>query len=228
MEIIIDSGSKPLKFSLLYFGSRFAKWFCNMKLKAATLAFFIASAMSTQALQYEIGTGSTVEANSTDPGLVVGTSLSSTLSGTTFNLNDGGSTTFNFFKIWADEGSVNSDDLTQLPITATLDFLTPTIGAVVEGVTFGATVIWGMGDHGVLKWDAPVTVAVADRTFEVALNDVIFSKGLFDLSNDSSWVKATVTQISSSAAASVPDGGATMLLLGVGIAALGVFRRVQK
>lgn len=179
-------------------------------------------------LQYQIGGGSSVTANNADPGLVIGTELSSDLSGTSFNLNDGQSAQFNFFKIWSVESAVNPvDDYAPKPITATLDFTTPSIDAVIHGVTFGATINW-FYDKGVLTWDAPELITVADRTFSVSLSNVEFSKGGgfdFDLGSSKQWVTATVKQVSSGTVlASVPDGGSTVILLGSAVAALGMFR----
>jgi hypothetical protein len=200
-----------------------------MKTKIAILAALLITAVNTQALQYQIGNNSSVVATTEDPGLVIGTSLSSTLAGTAFNLNDGGSTTFNFFQIWATESAVNPvDDLDPKPITATLDFVTPNIDAVIQGVTFGATINL-LYDKAVLTWDAPALISVSDRQFSVALSNVEFSKGSFldfDLGKSKSWVKATVTQISSGVtASSVPDGGSTAMLLGATLFALGFVRR---
>src|SRR5688500_17500821 len=87
-------------------------------------------------LDYELGTGSFVTANS-GSGLQIQTSLFSGLADQAFTLNDGASYTFNFFKIWTDESTVDSDDTVMKPITATLDFDVPDLDAKVQGITIG-------------------------------------------------------------------------------------------
>lgn len=195
-------------------------------------AALVATTVATQAisLNYQVGGGSTVVANATDPGLVLGTHVPSSLSSIAFTLDDGQSTTFNFFKIWADENSVGSDDEASKNITATLDFSVPDVDAAVYGLTFGAQLNI-VQDAAYLTWNAPAVVTLADRVFEVELSDLEFAKGHifdWDLTDKKSWVTATVTQISSSTGEvpnSVPDGGATLVMLALGIAGLSCVRR---
>ncbi len=175
---------------------------------------------------YEIGTGSFVSANSTDPGLTIQTSIDAGVSGRTFALDDGQFTTFSFFSIWTTESTVNAgEDTVPMSISATLDFTDPSTGATVKGVTFGGFALFGLSQYGSVTWNGPVTVDIpGDRSFMVSLNDAKFNKGLFGLSGDQrsgATISATVTQVSSS----VPDGASTAGLLGLAFLGLGALRR---
>jgi hypothetical protein len=194
-------------------------------MKIFTTAALLATALVCNAipLNYEIGSGSTVSANSADPGLKIKTQLSSTLTGTSFTLNDGESTTFQFFKIWADEGSVESDDLAQKQITASIDFSSPSVDANFTGLTFGANINL-LYDKATVTWDAPALITLSDRTFSITLSNLEFSKGSlldFDLGDSRKWVTATLTQVSSS----VPDGGSTAVILGLSLCGMSMLRR---
>lgn len=172
---------------------------------------------------YEVGSGSFVSANTTDPGLVIGTAVDGSLSGKSFNLNDGQSSTFSFFQIWTPETYSNAgEDTVPKNISATLDFTDPTTGVTVKGVTFGGSfMIW---QYGSVTWNGPVVVNVpGDRSFLVSLNDATFDKGLFGLKGSQgcgATIKATVKQISS-----VPDGASTASLLGLALLGLGALRQ---
>lgn len=173
---------------------------------------------------YQIS-GGTVTGNLSDPGLVINTSLSPGLAGTSFTLNDGGSSTFNFFDVWTNESFVNPDDLIAMSISATLYFSDPVTGVTVDGLTFGGSVLFGLAQFGQVQWNGPTTVTLGDRVFSVALSDQIFNFGLFGLSEGEGYgatISATVTQLSSN---TVPDTGSTAALFGVGLVALGLFSR---
>ena len=178
---------------------------------------------------YEIAGGS-INGNFADPGLVIHTSLSGGLAGTSFTLNDGGSSTFNFFNIWTDETTVNSDDLVAYNISATVNFSDPFTGATVNGVTFGGSILFGLSQWGQIQWSGPTTITLGDRVFSLSLSNEIFNPGIFGLSDGQGCgaiIEATVTQISSinnPSGPSVPDQGNTVLLLGAASALL-VFSR---
>lgn len=180
---------------------------------------------------YEIAGGS-INGNFADPGLVIHTSLSGGLTGTSFTLNDGGSSTFNFFSIWTDETTVNSDDLVAHAISATLNFSDPLTGATVNGVTFGGSILFGLSQWGQIQWNGPTTITLGDRVFSLSLSNEIFNPGIFGLSDGQgcgATIEATVRQISSSlsnpSGSSVPEQGNTILLLGAAAGALIVFSR---
>ena len=197
----------------------------------ALLLGVLAPAALAVSKYYEISGGS-VNGNFADPGLVINTSLAPGLSGTSFILNDGGSSSFNFFNVWTNETTVNSDDLVAMNISATLNFSDPLTGATVNGVTFGGSVIFGLAQWGQIQWNGPTTITLGDREFSLALSNEVFNPGVFGLSGGQgcgAMVKATVTQILSSGASttgtSVPDNGSTAMLLGVAVTGLLISRK---
>jgi hypothetical protein len=180
---------------------------------------------------YEIA-GGNINGHINDPGLVINTSLAGGLSGTSFTLNDGGSSTFNFFNIWTNETTINSDDLISYSITATLNFSDPLTGATVNGVTFGGSVLFGLSQWGQVQWAGPTTITLGDRVFSLSLSNEMFNIGLFGLNEGQAcgaMVEATVTQISSTVTnptgSPVPEHGNTGLLLGAAVAGFAVFSR---
>lgn len=169
---------------------------------------------------YEVS-GGAISGNFNDPGLVINTSWAPGLSGTSFTLDNGNSSTFNFFSIWTNETTVNADDLVSKAISVTLQFSDPMTGATVNGVTFGGSILFGIAQWGQIQWNGPTTITLGDRVFSVALSDEMFNVGLFGLSEGpgcGATVRATITQISS--AMGVPDQGNTAMLLGVALAGL--------
>jgi hypothetical protein len=179
---------------------------------------------------YEISGGS-INGNYSDPGLVINTSLAPGLAGTSFTIDDGASSTFNFFSIWTNETTVNADDTVSKSISATLNFSDPLTGATVNGVTFGGSIFFGLAQWGQIQWNGPATITLGDRIFSMSLSDEIFNPGLFGLGNGASCgaiIRATITQISSAAkpsGAPVPEQGNTALLLGGALTGLVLFSR---
>ena len=147
---------------------------------AAAVLFAVTPKASAIPMTYEIGNGSTVAGNSSDPGLVIKTSLVSGLEKIAFTLDDGKSTTFDFFKIWTDEADVGDDDIfkNKKVITAFLDFDIPDEAFSLSGHTFGVS---GLLQSGKIEWKGPATFTVGDRTFSIALSNEEFNKGLFGL-----------------------------------------------
>jgi hypothetical protein len=182
------------------------------------------------ALPYTVSGGNVV-ANQGD-GLIINTSLNLPATPFTFNLNDGQSETFSFFKIWTNEEAVNSDDLAEKSIYATLYFSDPLTEATVGGVTFGGSILWGLAQWGQVQWEtpAPTFTAPDGRVFQVTLSDEIFNEGLFGLDEGRKYgatVKATVKQIGSSYT-SVPDNGSTAMLLGLSLLVIAVVSKKRK
>ena len=81
-----------------------------------------------------------VNLNDSDPGLVL---HSAAIPGTpfSFDLNVGESITFDLFKIWTEETTVNSDDTVTKPITVSMNFTAPPppFGNTIDGDTFGVS-----------------------------------------------------------------------------------------
>jgi hypothetical protein len=174
---------------------------------------------------YEIAGGS-ISGNFSDPGLVIQTALDAGLAGTSFTLNDGGTSTFDFFDIWTNETTVNADDRIDRAISATLNFSDPLTGATINGVTFGGSIFYGLAQWGQIQWDGPTTITLGDRVFSVSLSNEVFNAGLFGLFNGpgcGATIEATITQLSS--AVQVPEMGSTVLLLGLASISLGLMSR---
>jgi hypothetical protein len=184
-------------------------------------------------LAYDIGTGSSVNAN-TGSGLELEWSLASNLSSQAFVLDDGQSFTFRFFDIWTDETSVNDDDTVSRPISATLNFSVPDFYAEIGGDTVGVSFL-GIIQAGKVIWDDPApTFTAGDRKFSIDLSNETFNLGLFGLNGGEHYgasVDATVTQIGSyapSPTTAVPDSGGTVFLLGLSLLAFEAYRRSMR
>jgi hypothetical protein len=178
---------------------------------------------------YELGTGSSVSVNNTDPSVTFNTAINAGVSGRSFSLDDGQSTTFSFFYIWTTQNIVeeplNTTPGTPMPITATLDFTDPARGVSVEGLVFGGYYVTFQGGFGGVTWNGPVLVDIpGERSFEVSLNDATFGNGLLGGAVNGATIKATVTQISSNQR-SVPDGASTAGLFGLAFLGLGALRQ---
>ena len=199
-------------------------------LPAVAAASLIALTLpNASAVQYKIASpGASVSGNTVDSsGLVISWAPSSSLAGRTFSLIDGQSTTFDFFKIWTDETSVNPDDTQKKSISASLNFTNPFSSAELGGVTFGGSTWYGV-ESGKLVWNSgPARVTIGGLTYSVALSDVTFNTGILDLNEGAKYgamVKATVKQIGSGYT-SVPDNGSTAMLLGLAFLAIAFVRR---
>jgi hypothetical protein len=178
------------------------------------------------ALSYTVSGGS-VSANSGD-GLIINTSLALPQVPFSFSLDDGQSETFAFFNIWTPETTVNADDRIARDISATLTFSDPLTNATVDGLTFGGSILFGLLQWGQVVWEtpAPQFTAPDGRIFKVTLSDEVFNLGLFGLNEGwcyGATVKATIKQIGSSY--SVPDNGATAMLLGLSLLATVIAHR---
>jgi hypothetical protein len=191
---------------------------------ASALAL-LAFPISSNALSYQLGGGS-VSANQ-DSGLLISTAVLPSVTGLSFNLNDGQSYTLPFFNIWTVESDVGSDDRVPQPIAATLNFIIPNISGTVGGETVGVSSLWGIIQYGRVTWNGPVVVNTGGYSFEIALSDETFSPGIFGLTECLyATVDATITQLGPDGGQTrVPDGGATALLLGGALSALAIFRR---
>jgi hypothetical protein len=188
-----------------------------------SLLLLLASPVFAVPKHYELDSGS-VTAQSSEPGLVIDTTVKSTLPGTSFTLDNGQSFTFSFFDIWTNEPTINPDDTVSHAISATLNFVDPFTGATINGITVGGSWFKGLSQWGQVTWDGPVDVNVpGDRAFQITLSDATFNYGFGGLNEGmmcGATVDATITQISSEnpdIGRSVPDSGSTAMLFGVGL-----------
>jgi VPDSG-CTERM motif len=203
----------------------------NMINKVALATIVLALSMKAAfAINYQVDASNSGVVANTGTGLIIDTSLASGLSSVAFSLNDQQSQTFNFFNIWTPETWVNSgEDTVPQSITATLAFNPPVSSAVLGGTTVGVS-IFGIFQFGSVAWDPQSTIIDLGNgeSFSVTLSDEFFSAGFFGLNNNpcaGATVKATVTQLSSSGASTVPDGGSTIILLGAALSGMGMWSR---
>lgn len=195
-----------------------------------------ALAMPGGAIAATFSGGWTAQANAADPGLVV---QLSTAAGavTTRDLAVGQSYSFNLFRIWTDEATVNrgEDDQPQ-PIAVSFAFTNPVVSGTTQGQTFGErSGFLGVIQQGRVVWDGPLTLSFgAGNTgrMTITLSNGVFNTGLGSLDEgvtESALVRATLrydqAPVSSPAAVPLP---ATLPLLAAGVGAIGLAARRRR
>jgi hypothetical protein len=153
-----------------------------------------------------------------------------------FSLTGTGSTattTFDLFKIYTNEPTVDGGDTTQRPITVDFNFTAPNhLGDDVDGVTFA--VDGSQNNYGEVDWNGPavlnfangdiLTITLSNERF----NSDTHSHDLNDGSNHGAEVEATFTLTRAAAAAvgGVPEPASWALMIGgFGMAGASLRRR---
>jgi hypothetical protein len=195
-----------------------------MKFSLAALALSTALAaaaptMAAPVISFDIaGAPASSATASVQPGACIGcwatTQLASDLGAQAFDLSEGESRTFDFFKIKVG-GFLG---LAPVNVAATLAFDAPP-GEAAEGSGNGFFLtIFGVLNGGILNWnDIPMITLDDGSSFSVDFSDI----AAFGFGN-SATVKATVTALN--VADQVPEPGA-VALLGLGALGLGLRRR---
>lgn len=172
----------------------------------------------------------TVSHNSYDPGLVVEVAPGAG-GGTTPDLAVGDVHSFDLFRIWTNESSVNRDDEAPMPIEVAFNFTDPVAGGVISGVTEGERSFFGLLHNGRVTWDGPLVVnfgAGDTGRFTLVLSDAVFNRGLFGLDEGYRYgatVQATLRYDAAPAPVPLP---AALPLLAAGIGVMGFAARRRR
>ena len=181
-----------------------------------------------------------VNANTSEPGLVINTLALGDGSFSTPDILEGGTHTFDLFQIWTGEPTVNGDDEVAMPISVQFTFTGPaSFGGTVDGDTRGSIHYIGFVAPGILLheqqgwvyWSNALTLSYpggGDGALTVTLSGENFNHGSYGLDEGpghGAIVRATFTNMADPTPAPEP---ATLAVLGLGLAGLGWAARGRK
>lgn len=200
----------------------------NYRMAAAGAVLSASLVVGAQAHAVTTFDGSfTVDANTSDPGLVVHT-YSWNDGEFTFDLSEGGSTSVKLFDIWTDESWVNPDDTVHKDISVNFSFSEPDgfTDPGIGGHTFGGSLLWGLSQWGEVQWDNPANLPFGtDGLLQVSLTETTFNKGLFGLNSGERHGASIFADFTLVAAATPVPAPAALALMGIGLFAIGAVRR---
>lgn len=199
----------------------------------ATAFFLAAPTMALSATTFSGGSFGLSGDAFSDPGLVVNTNPNSGGPISLFSLDEGDSATFNLFRIWTEENSVEAgEDTIPQSIFVDFTFLDPMTNGTIGGEGVGNRILGGLFQEGEVTWDGPLQLMFGDGgLFEISLNDAVFNLGIFGLNDGEFWgadIAATVTLISDAAPVSAVPLPASALLLLSAVGGLGFASRRRR
>lgn len=160
-----------------------------------------------------------------DPGLVLNVHPSS--GPVSLDLDVGESVTFDLFRVWTNERSVNHDDYQGQSVNVAFNMTSPSTSGVLGGTSSGNSHTFGFFQGGNIYWSNPLQLSFGKNgtgLLEISLSDQSFNWGAFwgtvPGKHHGATVKATATYV----VAPVPLPASALLLLG-GLGGLAFMRR---
>src|SRR5690625_700361 len=197
--------------------------FKSARVVAAAAVFLSAVGLSSMASAVSFSGDFSVAAHSEGDGLIVETSK--LFDPMEFELlTVGESVSYDLFRIWTDEKSVNADDFASQNISVAFNFLSPAGSGTVDGQTAGAELFFGLFQGGQVVWNDPEDITFGDGSqLRITLSDGDFNWGMFGTipgEGHGALITANFELISDSAAVIPLPAGLPLLLSGIGGLAL--------
>lgn len=160
-----------------------------------------------------------------DPGLVLNVHPST--GPVSLDLNEGDSVTFDLFRVWTNETSVNSDDYNGQSVNVAFNMTSPVTSGVLGGTSSGNTAVFGFFQGGNISWNNPLQLTFGKNgtgLLEISLSDESFNWGAFWGTVPGKHHGATVQATATYVMAPVPLPASALLLLG-GLGGLAFMRK---